>query len=93
MRYATIKRIDLAGKGGKSVLGGIKANKLLEEITQIVINQQSESLKILDTIQNKLKDHKIYIINEKQVTKAQQPFLKNLFSSEGESGPGHYSSE
>lgn len=79
VRYATIKRIDLAGKGGKSVLGGIKANKLLEEITQIVIDQQSESLKILDSIQNKLKDHKIYIINEKQVTKAQQPFLKNYF--------------
>ena len=79
VRYATIKRIDLAGKGGKSVLGGIKANKLLEEITQIVIDQQSESLKILDSIQNKLKEHKIFIINEKQVTKAQQAFLKNFF--------------
>lgn len=79
VRYATIKRIDLAGKGGKSVLGGIKANKLLEDITQIVIAQQSESLKILDSIQNKLKEHNIFIINEKQVTKAQQPFLKNFF--------------
>lgn len=79
VRYATIKRIDLAGKGGKSVLGGIKANKLLEEITQIVIDQQSESLSILDSIQSKLKDHNIFIINEKQVSKAQQPFLRNFF--------------
>ncbi len=79
VRYATIKRIDLAGKGGKSVLGGIKANQLLEEITQIVIEQQSESLKILDSIQNKLKEHNIFIINEKQVSKTQQPFLKNFF--------------
>ena len=79
VRYATIKRIDLAGKGGKSVLGGIKAKQLLEEITQIVIDQQSESLNILASIQNKLKDHNIFIINEKQVTKNQQPFLKNFF--------------
>lgn len=42
VRYATIKRIDLAGKGGKSVLGGIKAGKLMEEITQIVIDQQRD---------------------------------------------------
>ena len=79
VRYATIKRIDLAGKGGKSVLGGIKAGKLLEEITQIVIDQQSESLSILDSIQTKLKDHNIFIINEKQVTKSQQAFVKNFF--------------
>lgn len=79
VRYATIKRIDLAGKGAKNVLGGIKAGQLLEEITQIVIDQQSESLSILDSIQNKLKDHNIFIINEKQVSKAQQPFLKNFF--------------
>ncbi|MGI0106285.1 polyphosphate kinase 1 [Salinimicrobium sp. WS361] len=79
VRYATIKRIDLAGKGGKNVLGGIKANQLLEEITEIVIEQQSQSLKILDAIQNKLKDHNIFIINEKQVAKSQQAFLKNFF--------------
>lgn len=79
VRYATIKRIDLAGKGAKSVLGGIKANQLLEEITQIVIDQQSESLNILEAIQNKLKEHNIFIINEKQVSKSQQPFLKNFF--------------
>jgi polyphosphate kinase len=79
VRYATIKRIDLAGKGGKSVLGGVKASTLLEEITQIVIEQQSESLKILDSIQNKLKDHNIFIINERQVENSQKKFLKNFF--------------
>ena len=79
VRYATIKRIDMAGKGAKNILGGIKANQLLEEITQIVIDQQSESLNILDTIQKKLKEHNIFIINEKQVSKSQQPFLKNFF--------------
>lgn len=81
VRYATIKRIDLAGKNAKSILGGIKAGKLLEEITQIVIDQQSESLEVLDKIQKQLEDHDIYIINEKQVTASQETFIKNFFLS------------
>ena len=81
VRYATIKRIDLAGKNAKSVLGGIKAGKLLEEITQTVIAQQSESLEVLDKIQNQLQDHDVFIINEKQVSQVQEAFLKNYFLS------------
>lgn len=48
VRYATVKRIVDVGKAGKSELGGIKANELLEIITQIVIKQQTESLEVLD---------------------------------------------
>ena len=81
VRYATVKRIDLAGKAAKKVLGGIKANKLLEEITKIVIDQQSESLKILADIQSKLKSHGIHIITEKEVTRNQEKFIKNFFLS------------
>ncbi|MGY5846997.1 polyphosphate kinase 1 [Salegentibacter sp. HM20] len=79
VRYATIKRIDLAGKAAKSILGGIKASKLLEEITRIVIKQQAESLRILDDIQKKLKDEDIHIINEEQVSESQKKFLKTYF--------------
>ena len=81
VRYATIKRIDLAGKNAKSVLGGIKAGKLLEEITQIVIDQQSESLEVLDKIQDQLKDHNVFIINEKQVSPSQEIYVKKYFLS------------
>ncbi|MDX1543686.1 MAG: polyphosphate kinase 1 [Christiangramia sp.] len=81
VRYATVKRIDLAGKSGKSALGGIKANKLLEEITKIVIDQQAESLKILEDIQTKLRKHNINIIKEDEVTRNQQEFIKNFFLS------------
>ncbi|MFV8282022.1 polyphosphate kinase 1 [Christiangramia marina] len=81
VRYATVKRIDLAGKAAKSVLGGIKASKLLEAITKIVIDQQSESLKILEDIQEKLKEHNIHVINENEVTYQQQDFIKNFFLS------------
>ncbi|MBU2940102.1 polyphosphate kinase 1 [Lacinutrix sp. C3R15] len=79
VRYATVKRIVEAGKGGKSELGGVKASALLEEITQIVIKQQSESLKILNVIQKKLESEKIFIINETQINEDQHKFIKNYF--------------
>ena len=79
VRYATVKRIDEAGKGGKNQLGGIKASDLLEIITKIVIKQQSESLSILSNIHSKLKNEDIHIINETQITSNQKNFIKNYF--------------
>lgn len=79
VRYATVKRIVEAGKGGKNELGGIKAKELLEIITQIVIKQQSESLIILDTIKSKLEEENIYIINETQIDNSQHNFIKKYF--------------
>jgi len=78
VRYATIKRIVEAGKSGKSELGAI-ASELLESITQVVIKQQSESLEILNDIQNKLKDENIYIIKEDEISDQQHEFVKNYF--------------
>lgn len=79
VRYATIKRIDLAGKTGKSELGGIRAKDLLEQITKIVIAQQAESLEILATIQNELKQHNVHVINENQVSESQSEYIRDFF--------------
>lgn len=79
VRYATVKRIVEAGKGGKSELGGIRAKELLEIITQIVINQQSESLEILKNIKSKLEKENIYIIDETQIDSNQHDFIKRYF--------------
>lgn len=79
VRYATVKRIVEAGKGGKSELGGIKSNELLDIITQIVIKQQSDSLSILSKIQKKLEAESIFFINETQVKPEQHNFIKNYF--------------
>lgn len=79
VRYATIKRIEQAGKEGKSQLGGIKASELLEVITKIVIEQQSESLKILDGIKVKLKEKNIFIIDESEITNSQSTYLREYF--------------
>ncbi|WP_203295845.1 polyphosphate kinase 1 [Luteirhabdus pelagi] len=79
VRYATVRRIVEAGKGGRSFLGGISAKELLEEITQIVIDQQSHSLKILSDIRKKLQKENIFIIDEKEVTKEQGAFITDYF--------------
>ncbi|RED38583.1 polyphosphate kinase [Winogradskyella eximia] len=82
VRYATVKRIYEAGKGGKSELGGIKAGDLLEEITQIVIKQQSYSLEILDEIEKELESENIYLINETEITEDHHDFIMNYFYQE-----------
>ncbi|WP_296313972.1 polyphosphate kinase 1 [Winogradskyella sp. UBA3174] len=82
VRYATVKRIYEAGKGGKSELGGIKAGDLLEEITQIVIKHQSTSLEILENIENELEKEDIHIINEKEIDAEHHNFIKNYFYQE-----------
>ena len=79
VRYAMVKRIDQAGKAGKKLLGGYKASRLLKEITQIVINHQTESLEILSEIQSELAKHHIHIIDEKQVSAEHEAFIKRYF--------------
>ncbi|UNY97877.1 polyphosphate kinase 1 [Zhouia spongiae] len=79
VRYATVKRIAQAGKTGKSFLGGVNAKELLDEITQIVIKQQSESLAILRRIESLLDEENIYMINENDVSPKQGEFLKSYF--------------
>ncbi|WP_040279005.1 polyphosphate kinase 1 [Psychroserpens damuponensis] len=78
VRYATVKRIDEAGKGGKSELG-IKASELLKIITQVVIKQQSTSLDILANIGQKLENEGVYIVNETTIKKEHHDFVKKYF--------------
>jgi polyphosphate kinase len=82
VRYATVKRIAEAGRSGKSVLGGEIAKDLLEEITTIVINQQTDSLKILKEIEDELETKNIHIIKEDELSASQTEFVKNYFANE-----------
>lgn len=79
VRYATVKRIVDAGKTGKSVLGGERANDLLEEITKIVIDQQARSLEIFKAIEKELRSENIFIINEKEVSESQAEFIRDYY--------------
>ncbi|GLU45463.1 polyphosphate kinase 1 [Allomuricauda sp. NBRC 101325] len=79
VRYATVKRIVEAGKSGKSVLGGEKAQDLLEEITKIVIAQQTRSLEIFKEIDRELRQENIFIIKETEVSESQAEFIRDYF--------------
>ena len=79
VRYAAIRRLSLSGESGEKVLGGISAQQLVKDITDIVIEQQSESLRILKIIEKKLEKENIFIINENQVSNDQQNFIKDFF--------------
>src|SRR5690606_12582761 len=63
----------------EKLLGGISAQQLVKEITEIVIKQQSESLRILNVIENELAKENIDIINEKELDSEQQQFVKEFY--------------
>lgn len=79
VRYAAIRRMSLENIDTKPILGDISADQLLKDITEIVIEHQSESLRILNDIEKKLEKEGIYIINEKEINKEQEAFIKDFF--------------
>ncbi|MEC8884428.1 MAG: polyphosphate kinase 1, partial [Bacteroidota bacterium] len=81
VRYATVKRIVEAGKKGRKALGVYAADELLEKITRIVIQQQEESLNIIDDILQRLKEEGIYVIKENEVHFPEHSeYIKSFFT-------------
>ncbi|BCY29072.1 polyphosphate kinase 1 [Flavobacterium okayamense] len=81
VRYAAIRRLRIEKKRADTIklLGGITAEQLLKDITEIVIEQQSESLRILSDIEKKLEKENIFILTEKQISKEQENFIREFF--------------
>ncbi len=79
VRYAAIRRLSMSNDTGEKLLGGITAQKLLKEITVTVIQQQSDSLRILNNIEKELEKEGIYIINENDISPEQEVFVKEFF--------------
>ncbi len=79
VRFAAIRRLSLSGKTGEKILGGISAQQLIKDITEIVIEHQAESLAILKDIESKLETENIFIINENEISDEQEIFLKDFF--------------
>jgi polyphosphate kinase len=79
VRFAAIRRLSLSGKSGEKILGGISAQQLVKDITEIVIRHQTESLLILKEIENELQTKNIFIINEHEISEEQEAFLKDFF--------------
>jgi len=78
VRYAAIRRMSLESTETEKILG-VPAEQLLKEITEIVIEQQSESLRILSEIEKKLEKENIFIISEKEISKDQENFIHDYF--------------
>ncbi len=79
VRYAAIRRMRFENVDSEKILGGVSAEQLLKEITEIVIEHQSESLRILSEIEQKLEKENIFILNEKQISKEQELFIRDYF--------------
>ena len=79
VRYATVKRIAQSSKTGRKVFAGRSAETLLKEITSKVISLQDDSLKILKRIYKEMEEENIFFIEENQVHREQEEFLKNYF--------------
>jgi polyphosphate kinase len=79
VRYAGIKRIENQGKSKEHLLGGYHANELLQEITDVVIRHQAESLDILADIQHQLKTHHINVIDISDINYEQSEYIKDYF--------------
>ncbi|OCB70231.1 polyphosphate kinase 1 [Flavobacterium crassostreae] len=79
VRFAAIRRLSLSGKSGEKILGGISAQQLVKDITEIVIKHQTESLLILKGIENELETENVFIIDENEISSEQEKFLKDYF--------------
>ena len=78
VRYAAIRRMSLENKEAEKILG-VPAEQLLKEITEIVIEQQSESLRILSEIEKKLESENIFIVSEKDISLEQENYIHDFF--------------
>ncbi len=79
VRFAAIRRLSLSGQTGEKILGGISAQQLVKDITEIVIKQQSESLRVLNKIEKELVKQNIIIIDENEVSGEHENFIKDFF--------------
>jgi len=79
VRFAAIRRLSLSGATGEKILGGITAQQLVKDITEIVIKQQAESLRVLKIIENELVKQNIIIVDETEISPKHENFVREFF--------------
>ncbi|MBZ5855851.1 polyphosphate kinase 1 [Flavihumibacter profundi] len=84
VRVATLKRmIEIGGKKIKVNMHlELSPEKILEEIMILVLRQQNEFNHIWEDIRRELEKEKIFLLNEKQLSKEQKAFVKQYFEEE-----------
>jgi polyphosphate kinase len=81
VRVATLKRMVSFGEKGKMHLEN-NAQQILDDIQMTVLNQQSEFNRIWETILAELKNEKIFLVKENELTKEQQDFITRYYEDE-----------
>ena len=80
VRVATLKRMTEVGK--KNMHMEIAPHKILDEIQQIVLDQQSQFNRIWEGVNKELEKEKIFLISEKNLNKEQQKFVQAFFEED-----------
>ena len=81
VKVATLKRLAQLKAKSKNILGYSPA-ATLKKIHEIVLLQNTKFEKIYSGLLKELHEHKIHIINEKQLTTDQNEFITNYFLKE-----------
>ena len=84
VRFATLKRMAEVNSSKKKLRAYMEESpsEVLNEITLVVLKQQSEFNRIWESLQLELKKNKIFLKNEKQLTKEQKTFVAEFFENE-----------
>lgn len=82
VRVATLKRMHELGSSIKNMHLENAPGRILDEIQQIVLEQQTQFSKIWEELRRELSQENIYLITEKQLNKDQQKFVLNFFEEE-----------
>lgn len=82
VRVATLRRMTEFGNKIKNMHLEQSPKKILDEIQQIVLEQQTEFNLIWERIRLEMEKEKIFLVNERQLSKEQQRFVLNYFEEE-----------
>jgi polyphosphate kinase len=80
VRVATLKRMTEMGK--KNMHMEIAPNRILDEIQQIVLDQQSQFNRIWEGVNKELEKEKIFLISDRGLNKEQQKFVQTFFEED-----------
>ena len=82
VRVATLKRMAEVGPKIKNMHLEIAPGKILEEIQQVVLEQQTTFNKIWEQLRTEMAADNIHLVSEKQLSKEQQKFVETYFEEE-----------
>ncbi|HEY0040537.1 MAG TPA: polyphosphate kinase 1, partial [Flavisolibacter sp.] len=81
VRVATLKRMAHLGNKAKMHLEA-NPEKILDEIQMTVLNQQSEFNRIWNVILDEMREQKIFLVTEKDLSDEQREYVTNYYDEE-----------